>query len=154
MSKATRRTANPAGSGVEVDEHTPRLRLKDDAPVSGYVDGAWWPHSGDLPSELPDLVAALRIRVGPVARVRYGLSEWGAAPRKISVDGRVVRMDGYHRQPPHTIGVSGVQGSEIVLLVVPAQTEADRAHTIVMAAATTADASSVDSLLEASGRVY
>lgn len=63
-------------------------------------------------------------------------------------------MDGYHRQPPHTIGVAGAQGSEIVLLVVPAQTEADRAHTIVMAAATTADASSVESLLEACGRVY
>ena len=25
--------------------HTPRLRLKPKAPQSGYVDGAWWPHS-------------------------------------------------------------------------------------------------------------
>lgn len=137
-----------------MEEHAPRLRLKDEASVSGYVDGAWWPHSGDLPSELPDLVAALRLRLGGVARVQYGLSEWASAPRKVSVDGRVVRMDGYQRQPPHTIGVSGARGSGVVLLVVPAQTEADRAHTIVMAAAATADASSVESLLEASGRVY
>jgi Family of unknown function (DUF5994) len=36
-------------------EHTPRLRLKPKAPQSGYVDGAWWPHSEDLTAERPDL---------------------------------------------------------------------------------------------------
>ena len=40
-------------------EKTPRLRLKPKAPTSGYVDGAWWPHSDDLPIELPDLLAVL-----------------------------------------------------------------------------------------------
>lgn len=34
-------------------EKTPRLRLKPKAPTTGYVDGAWWPHSADLPTELP-----------------------------------------------------------------------------------------------------
>ena len=34
-------------------ENTPRLRLKPKAPQSGYVDGAWWPRSDDLPAELP-----------------------------------------------------------------------------------------------------
>jgi hypothetical protein len=28
-----------------VPAQTPRLRLKPKAPQSGYVDGAWWPHS-------------------------------------------------------------------------------------------------------------
>jgi hypothetical protein len=39
--------------------HTPRLRLKPKAPQSGYVDGAWWPHSEDLTAELPDLLSVL-----------------------------------------------------------------------------------------------
>jgi hypothetical protein len=40
--------------------HPPRLRLKPKAPQSGYVDGAWWPRSDDLSTELPDLLACCR----------------------------------------------------------------------------------------------
>ena len=35
-------------------QHTPRLRLKPEAPHSGYVDGAWWPRSDDLTTVLPE----------------------------------------------------------------------------------------------------
>jgi len=132
-------------------ENTPRLRLKRKAPITGYVDGAWWPHSDDLPTELPDLLAVLSVRLGEVARVTYNLAEWAKAPRKISIDGRVVRLDGYQRQPANTVGVLDGRGHKIVLLVVPAHTDPDRAHAIVMAAAATDDASSIDSLLMASG---
>ena len=45
-------------------EHTPRLRLKPKAPLSGYVDGAWWPRSDDLAAELPDLLACCRFGSG------------------------------------------------------------------------------------------
>jgi Family of unknown function (DUF5994) len=128
-------------------EHTPRLRLKRKAPITGYVDGAWWPHSDDLLTELPDLLAVLSVRLGTVARVTYNLAEWAKAPRKTSLGGQIVRLDGYHRQPPNTLGVLDTYGNKIVLLVVPVQTEPDRAHTIVMAAATSDDASSVDTLL-------
>jgi hypothetical protein len=140
---------SPAVSGERRagPENTPRLRLKRKAPISGYVDGAWWPHSDELPKELPDLLAVLSVRLGAVARVTYHLDEWAKAPRKISIDGKIVRLDGYHRQPPNTVGVLDGRGSKIVLLVVPAQTEPDRAHTIVMAAAATDNASSVDTLL-------
>lgn len=50
---------NDDGSGQRHPgpENTPRLRLKRKAPLAGYVDGAWWPHSDDLPAELHDLVA-------------------------------------------------------------------------------------------------
>lgn len=52
-----------------VPARTPRLRLKPKAPQSGYVDGAWWPHSDDLRSELPDLLAVLSVRLGRIDRV-------------------------------------------------------------------------------------
>ena len=136
-----------AGQRHSGPEHTPRLRLKRKAPTTGYVDGAWWPHSDDLPTELPDLLAVLSVRLGEVARVMYNLGEWAAAPRKVSIDGRTVRLDGYHRQPPNTLGVADGYGNKIVLLVVPAHTEPDRAHTIVMAAAAADDATNVDTLL-------
>ncbi|OBB35868.1 DUF5994 family protein [Mycobacterium sp. 852002-51961_SCH5331710] len=128
-------------------ENTPRLRLKRKAPVSGYVDGAWWPHSDDLQQELPDLLNVLSVRLGSVTRVMYHLAEWAQAPRKAVVEGRVVRLDGYHRQPSNTIAVLDGGGNRIVLLVVPANTEADFAHTIAMAAATPGNVSTVDSLL-------
>jgi Family of unknown function (DUF5994) len=85
--------------------------------------------------------------------VTYNLAEWAKAPRKLPIDGRIVRLDGYHRQPSNTVGVLDGRGNKIILLVVPAHTDPDRAHTIAMAAAATDNASSVDSLLTAGGQL-
>jgi hypothetical protein len=128
-------------------EHTPRLRMKPKAPPTGYVDGAWWPHSDDLPTELPDLLAVLSVRLGPIDRVIYNLAEWVTAPKKLPTEGRVVRLDGYTIQPVNTIEVIGLNRSKIVLLVVPAHTDPDDAHHIMMAAAAPDDASTVEGLL-------
>ena len=128
-------------------ENTPRLRLKPKAPTTGYVDGGWWPHGDDLPTELPDLLAVLSVRLGLIDRVIYNLTEWANAPNRLSTGGRVVRLGGYYRQPVNTIEVLGVNRTKIVLLVIPAQTDPDHAHAIMMAAATREDASTIDGLL-------
>jgi len=128
-------------------EKTPRLRLKPKAPTSGYVDGAWWPHSDDLPIELPDLLAVLSVRLGPIDRVIYNVSEWAKAPAKLPTGGRTVRLDGYSRQPDNTIEVIGLNRNRIVLLVVPARTDPGHAHDILMAAAAPSNASTTDGLL-------
>jgi Family of unknown function (DUF5994) len=128
-------------------EKTPRLRLKPKAPTSGYVDGAWWPHSEDLPSELPDLLAVLSVRLGPIDRVIYNLSEWAKAPAKLPTGGGMVRLGGYQRQPVNTIEVIGLSRSKIVLLVVPARTDPDHAHEVMMTAAAPNNASTTGSLL-------
>lgn len=140
-----------AGHGQPHDgpHETPRLRLKRKAPATGYVDGAWWPHSDDLSAELPDLLAVLSVRLGDVSRVMYNRSEWATAPRKLRVDDQVVRLDGYDRQPVNTLGVVDAAGANINLLVIPAQTSPDDAHHVLMAAATPDDASSVGLLLAA-----
>jgi hypothetical protein len=131
-------------------EQTPRLRLKPKAPTSGYVDGAWWPHSNDLLTELPDLIAVLSVRLGTIDRVVYNLTEWAKAPKRLLTGGQVVRLAGYYRQPANTIEVLGVNRSKMVLLVIPAQTDPDRAHTMMMAAATREDASTIAGLLATS----
>ena len=128
-------------------EHTPRLRLKPKAPHCGYVDGAWWPHSDDLTTELPDLLAVLSVRLGPIDRVLYKLSDWAKAPTKLATGGRKVRLDGYRLQPPNTIEVLGLNRNRIVLLVVPPHTDPDRAHATLMAAAAPDNDSTVDGLL-------
>ncbi len=92
-------------------ESTPRLRLKRKAPISGFVDGAWWPHSDDLSAELPDLLTVLSVRLGNIERVRYNRAEWVNAPAKLRFADQLVRLDGYDRHPAGTLGV---QGSRVV----------------------------------------
>jgi hypothetical protein len=133
-------------------EHTPRLRLKPKAPRSGYVDGAWWPRSDDLAAELPDLLAVLSIRLGRIDRVMYNLNEWAKAPAKLATGGRRVRLDGYRRQPTHTVEVLGLNRNRIALLVVPPNADPDGAHDTLMAAAAPSNDSTVDSLLMGSAR--
>jgi Family of unknown function (DUF5994) len=128
-------------------ERTPRLRLKPKAPLSGYVDGAWWPHSDDLAAELPDLLAVLSVRLGPIARVIYSLDEWPKAPKKLATDGRTVRLDGYRLQPVNTVEVLALNSKKIVLLVVSPQAGPDQAHAIMMTAAGPNNALTVNSLL-------
>jgi hypothetical protein len=66
---------------------------------------------------------------------------------KMPIGERFVRLGGYERQPSNTVEVQGLNGKKVVLLVVPAATDPDRAHSIMMAAATPDDTSTVDELL-------
>ena len=127
--------------------HTPRLRLKPKARTSGYVDGAWWPFSDDLATELPDLLAVLSVRLGAVSRVIYNIDEWISVPAKFATGGDLVRLDGFRNQPAHTLEVLGVDRSNLLLLVVSPNTDAGDAHSTMMAAAAPDDATTVDGLL-------
>ncbi|MGZ5379078.1 MAG: DUF5994 family protein [Mycobacterium sp.] len=128
-------------------EHTPRLRLKPKAPRSGFVDGAWWPRSYDLNAELPDLLAVLSVRLGPIDSVLFNVNEWSKPTPKLVSGGRVVRLDGHQRLAVSTVEVIGLNHSRIALLVVPPNSEPDGAHDALMAAAAPSDESTVDALL-------
>ncbi|MGB8504632.1 MAG: DUF5994 family protein [Mycobacterium sp.] len=147
-------TLEQARSGLrghdEPGVHMPRLRLKPKLSRGGYVDGAWWPRSDDLNTELPDLIAVLSFRLGTIDHVTYNFTEWRRASAELATDGRAVQLDGYRRQPPNTLEIVDVNDKRMVLLVVPSQTEPDNAHAIVMAAAAPNNVSSVDTLLEIS----
>jgi hypothetical protein len=128
-------------------QSTPRLRLKPKAPSTGHVDGAWWPHSDDLPIELPDLLAVLSVRLGPIDRVTYNFADWAAAPAEFPTGGDTVRLSGFYQQQGNTVEVVGANRTKLVLLVVPSSTEPEHAHEILMSAATPKNASTVDRLL-------
>ncbi|MUL77152.1 DUF5994 family protein [Mycolicibacterium sp. CBMA 226] len=128
---------------------TPRLRLKPKAPHSGYVDGAWWPHTSNLSTELPDLLAVLSVRLGQIDRVLYNAGEWSAVPTKLATGGRRVRLDGYQRQPISTIEVLGLDRGRIVLLTVPVDTVPAEAHCALKSAAQPNDHTTVLGILAA-----
>jgi hypothetical protein len=128
-------------------QSTPRLRLKPKAPSTGQVDGAWWPHSDDLAIELPDLLAVLSVRLGPIDQVTYNFADWAAAPATFPTGGETVRLSGFYQQQGNTVEVIGTNRTKLVLLVVPSSTEAEHAHEILMSAAMPKDTSTVDYLL-------
>lgn len=128
-------------------QHRPRLLLKPRTALTRHVDGAWWPWSGTLTTELPGLLSALSARVGIIRRVRYHLGEWAPAPSQLIADGRAVRLFGYERQAVNTLEVFGADRSRIVLLVVPPRTSPDLAHATMVSAAEPGSDLSVDALL-------
>lgn len=126
---------------------TPRLRLKPKGSTAGHVDGAWWPHSDDLPIELPDLLAVLSIRLGRIDRVTYNFTDWASAPQKFPTGEDMVALRGYYQQPGNSVQIVGINRTKLVLLVVPTRTDAEHAHDIMMSAAAPNNASSIDELL-------
>jgi Family of unknown function (DUF5994) len=129
------------------DGHTPWLRLKPTPRCSGHVDGAWWPRSDDLMTELPDLIAVLSARQGDISRVMYNPCEWTTTPAELVSGERAVQLDRSCGQPPNTVEVLDTKGNKVALLVVPAHIDPDHAHAIVMAAAAPGNVSTVDALL-------
>jgi Family of unknown function (DUF5994) len=83
--RSTASTATVEGtSTVEGPREVLRLRLKPKAATTGFVDGGWWPRSGDLAVELPGLLAVLAVRLGRIERVSYHLADWGPTPARLS----------------------------------------------------------------------
>ncbi|MFF0149609.1 hypothetical protein ATK36_3584 [Amycolatopsis sulphurea] len=140
--------ATPSTSTViEPPRHTLRLRLKPKAPTTGYVDGAWWPRSRDLAAELPALLAVLAIRPGRIERVTYNLTMWQAAARRLTIEGRTVRLEGFRSQHPGTVTVAGQGRQRLTLLVVPPETTAASAHDTLMTASQRDNVDSTETLL-------
>lgn len=129
-----RETRHPARHQVP-PLYTPRLRMRSRSAGDRYIDGAWWPRSDDLAAELPDLLAVLGVRLGPVWRVVYDPSCWAAAPARITIEGETVRLDSYHFEVWNTMYVFGRDASMLVLQVIPADTDERVAHESLMAAA-------------------
>jgi hypothetical protein len=131
-----------------IDDHPEhrRLSLKPEAPATGVVDGAWWPRSWDLAAEVPALRTALAPRLGSVGGVSYNLDDWGPTPRKIKIDGALVRLAGYRSLHCNTIDVHGAR-QHITLLVVAPEVTASVARATLRDAGTPANADGVETLL-------
>ncbi|WP_346055851.1 DUF5994 family protein [Amycolatopsis dongchuanensis] len=124
-----------------------RLRLKPKAPTTGYVDGAWWPRSRDLATEVPALLAVLAVRPGRIERVTYNLTMWESAGRRLTVEGRAVRLEGFISQHPDTVTVTGQGRQRLTLLVIPPEASPVAAHHALVTASQRDNVDSAEALL-------
>src|SRR3954454_3411893 len=125
---------------------TLRLRLKPAHRACGFVQGAWWPRSTELVSEIPSLLAALSLRFGSIDSVLYHESDWSPAPLSIKHQGDQVIVSA-HQEWPNVVSVFGPRFGRLDLLVVPPYTEPTHAYNVVTTAASVNDASTPDQLL-------
>jgi hypothetical protein len=123
---ATVNTVIPSSPGFSVP-HDLRLRLRANLG-SGFVDGGWWPRSDDLSVELPPLLMAMWSAGHQVYRVTYDVASWDRSPRRMTVAGRRVKVDGY-RSDTGTLSLVDLSGwKRIDLVVIPPATDAQVAH--------------------------
>jgi hypothetical protein len=130
-----------------VDHEDSRSTLKPDAPLTGRVDGGWWPRSRDLAAELPALQAVVAGRLGAVESVSYHLGDWDHTARRTVVDGRSVRLAGYHAQHPATVDVIGAR-HRLTLLVVSPEAAPATARAALAAAGSAGNTDEIEALLQ------
>ncbi|OBF29098.1 hypothetical protein A5724_26490 [Mycobacterium sp. ACS1612] len=122
------------------------MRLKPAHKSCGFVQGAWWPRSTELSSELPSLLGALSLRVGSIDSVLYHEDDWSSAPPSMKHQGDQVIVSG-HQEWPNVVSLFGPRFGKLDLLVVPPYTEPTHAYNVVTKAASVNDASTPDQLL-------
>ena len=100
-----------------------RMQLNPNTPMQPYLDGAWWPRSTGLPAELPALLAALSVQLGPIALVGYHRDAWDPAPDHLDMAGHAVHLVGFGSPDPPTLIVIADTGRSVTLRVVAPETD-------------------------------
>ncbi|ONM48006.1 DUF5994 family protein [Nocardia donostiensis] len=119
-----------AGGGQPFDTptRTPRLLLRDRDEESGVVDGAWWPRTDNLTTELHDLVTALTPRLGATARISFDWNALSLSQRRIDAPDGIQVTGPLPDQPPHVMYAFGPHEQRLRLLVIDPATNADLAQ--------------------------
>lgn len=129
MDTPQRRTATDidhAGPSTDTTDRATRIRFRQPVGSSGYIDAAWWPRSRNLVDELPALMEVLWTAARNINRITYHLGTWDAAPRRMQIHGRTVRLGGFATSNPVTVRLSDPWGRERIDVLVIAP-EADPA---------------------------
>jgi hypothetical protein len=112
-----------------------RLALKTDGTSRGLLDGAWWPRSRDLLSELPALTDVLDPLWGRITRIAVNPERWPVFPRRISVHGHIVKVGWFTPEiDPHKLLLLSYGTGRWDLLVIPPETGAESAARLMAAA--------------------
>ncbi|MFC8199068.1 DUF5994 family protein [Streptomyces sp. NPDC060006] len=112
-----------------------RLRLAPHSALPRRIDGAWWPHSRDLLSELPLLIGALPRTWGQIDGVTVNTAMWSTSPGRMLVANHVVRLNRSSvTHSRHTIRLLGPGRGRWDLLVVPPEIDAVDAEPLMAAA--------------------
>ncbi|MFI0240488.1 DUF5994 family protein [Streptomyces sp. NPDC016845] len=116
----------------------PAVRVAVKSRPSGFLDGAWWPRSRDLPTELPALADALDPLWGRLVRAAVNPMLWPVVPRKVTVHDRVVKIGWFTPElDPHKVLLLSYGTSRMDLLVIPPETGSASAARLMTAACAT-----------------
>jgi len=127
-----------------------RVCLKPFSQHPGMVNGAWWPRSRDLTRELPPLIALLDQSWGQIHRLTVNVRMWPDIPRKVRTGSHTVRLGWYDaEQDPHDLClISHTKApGRWDLLVVPPETEPERAKQLMAAASSPGNHQTASALL-------
>jgi len=103
---------------------TARISFRQPVATSGFIDAAWWPRSLDLAAELPPILEVLWTAAREITRITFNISAWEPAPRRMHIDGRVVRLGGFNTSDPLTVRMSDASRVErIDILVIAPSTD-------------------------------
>lgn len=116
---------------------TALLRLETTRSREGLLDGAWWPRTYDIKTELPALISVLTGHLGPITRVGVDAAAWNGLPTRLVIDDHVVHLDS-DPVGDNTVLITRGHNDHFALLVVPPDTTADAARE-AMARAVRAD---------------
>jgi|EndMetStandDraft_8_1072994.scaffolds.fasta_scaffold09543_4 hypothetical protein len=120
--RGARRRANP-------------VRLSLNASLGGEIDGAWWPRSPSLASELPDLVEVLHTPLGEIIDIDLNWSATAGMPildSHFSTAMRAMRWNDERQRIMIVVGRSGCAR----LLVIPHTTTQALGRMVMRRAAT------------------
>ncbi|MGA5505306.1 DUF5994 family protein [Streptomyces umbrinus] len=137
-------------SSEPVRPGTAVLRLETTSRRTGTFDGAWWPRSRDIGSQLSGLLIALTARLGTISRVGLDTSGWDETPGHLVVAGHTVHIDWSAVGDSTMIVTRGAQ-DHFLFLVIPPQTAPGPAHTAMAMAVRDDNAASAEHVLTAAG---
>ncbi|ANP48436.1 hypothetical protein J2Z21_005892 [Streptomyces griseochromogenes] len=102
-----------------------RLYLAPESTVPRRIDGAWWPRTFDLLTELPPLLSGLPCAWGRIVSVLVNGTGWAGAPGRMLVCNEVVRLrrTTTERTPSTIVLMAPAHGRRDLLVVPPTATE-------------------------------
>ena len=147
----------PTAPAVAVPAPAPapalRLAVKPVGTPTGLLDGAWWPHSGDLQKELPSLLSALERTWGRISRITVDPLHWHPLLGRVQIAGHPVTVGWFRAgQDPHKLLLLAANVGRWDLLVVPPRTGEAAAARLMAAATDPRGTLTAGALIAAEGR--
>lgn len=97
------------------------VRLSLAAQLGGDIDGAWWPHTGSVAQELPELVGCLHKPLGEIIDISIN---WSVTEGPLDLDSIIRGARAVETVTPRRPRIMVVEGRDgcVKLLVVPHMT--------------------------------
>lgn len=109
----------------------PRVHVTPNRLPSAHVDGAWWPQSRQLATELPALLKSLNERLDRVVGVGYRRDDWTDTPAQLTIDDYTVELLGFDSAEAASVILIGRDGHHLTLRVIAPETdEQDACHAL------------------------